>query len=95
MNEFEFHRPRTIAEAVRLLREAGDARLLAGGQSLLAAMKLNLASAEWLIDLSQIGELQGIAADSAGLRIGAMTSHATVAASSVVRQSIPALAALA
>ncbi|HVL58971.1 MAG TPA: FAD binding domain-containing protein, partial [Burkholderiaceae bacterium] len=95
MNDFDYHRPETLAQAVELLRTCSDPRLLAGGQSLLGALKLGLASASDLIDLSRIAELKGIGGDSRMLRIGATSSHAQVAASPEVRQRIPALAELA
>jgi carbon-monoxide dehydrogenase medium subunit len=95
MNDFTFVRPATIADALAHVRAAPDARLIAGGQSLLAAMKLGLAAPEALVDLSAIGELRGITIDGTTLRIGAMTPHAAVAASADVRKAIPALARLA
>jgi carbon-monoxide dehydrogenase medium subunit len=73
----------------------GDARFLAGGQSLVQAMRLRLASSERLVDLGGIADLKGIAVDANGVRIGAMTTHAAVAASADVRKAIPALAELA
>jgi carbon-monoxide dehydrogenase medium subunit len=73
----------------------GDARFLAGGQSLVQAMRLRLASSERLVDLGGIADLKGITVDAKGVRIGAMTTHATVAASADVRNTIPALADLA
>ena len=95
MNEFNFHRPDTVAAAVAQRRKAGDGRFLAGGQSLLGAMKLGLAAPEELIDLARIRELGGIAVDGASVRIGATTTHAAVAASPEVRSRIPGLARLA
>jgi carbon-monoxide dehydrogenase medium subunit len=93
MYSFEYQRPTTKAAAVSAIK--GDARFLAGGQSLVQAMRLRLASAETLVDLGGIAELKGITRDAKGVRIGAMTTHATVAASADVRQAIPALAELA
>lgn len=95
MNEFTFHRPDSVAAAVKLLRASEDARLLAGGQSLLPSMKLGLASPAELIDLGRVRDLAGITAEGASLRIGAATTHATVAASAEVRKRFPALAQLA
>jgi carbon-monoxide dehydrogenase medium subunit len=95
MNDFTFSSPATVADAVAQLRAGPEARLIAGGQSLLAAMKLGLAAPEALVDLSAIGELRGITIDGTTLRIGAITSHAAVAASPDVRKAIPALARLA
>lgn len=89
---FDYHRPNTVAEAVALLREIKGSRLLAGGHSLLPAMKLRLASPAALIDVSRIAELSGIESTKEGLRIGAMTTHAAIAASDVVRKHCPVLA---
>ena len=89
---FDYHRPKTVDEAVKLLREVKNARVLAGGHSLLPAMKLRLASPSALIDVSRIAELSGIKATKDGLQIGAMTTHAAVAASDVVRKQCPVLA---
>ena len=95
MNEFAYTRPESVASAVNHLRTSPDARFLAGGQSLLGAMKLGLATPAELIDLANMPELVGITSDAASLRIGAMTTHAVVAASSEVHARIPALAQLA
>lgn len=90
--EFEYHRPKTVAEAVKLLRKVKGSRLLAGGHSLLPAMKLRLASPAALIDISRIAELVGIKSAKGGLKIGAMTTHAAIAESDVVRKYCPVLA---
>jgi len=95
MNEFTFSRPDSVAAAVKLLRAGADSKFLAGGQSLLGAMKLGLANPAELVDLSRIKELSGVSVEGGALRIGAMTTHATVAASPDVRAKIPALARLA
>ena len=95
MNPFDFHRPYATADAAKLLSRAADPRLIAGGQSLLPTMKLGLAAPTDLIDLSSIAALRGIRREGDTIVIGAMTSHADVAASSVVRQGLPSLAALA
>jgi carbon-monoxide dehydrogenase medium subunit len=95
MNEFTFTRPDSVAAALKQVRGNGDAKFLAGGQSLLAAMKLGLATPGELVDLGRVKDLAGISTDASSLRIGAMTTHATVAASKEVRARIPALAALA
>ena len=95
MNEFTFHRPDSVASAVKQLRASSEARFIAGGQSLLGAMKLGLATPAELIDLGRVRDLAGITADANSLRFGAMTTHAAVAASSEVRSRIPALARLA
>jgi aerobic carbon-monoxide dehydrogenase medium subunit len=95
MTPFAYHRPASIASAVQLRSAQPDATYLAGGQSLLPAMKLGLAGPSELIDLSLLPGTQGITLDGASLRIGAMTAHAAVAASSEVLKHIPALACLA
>jgi carbon-monoxide dehydrogenase medium subunit len=90
-----FHRPTTLAAAAKLAASDPDARVLGGGQSVLPSMKLGLLSPSAFIDLGAIAELQGIRADGKTISIGAMTTHAAVAASPQVREKIPALAALA
>lgn len=89
---FELHRPETLDEAVRLLAADADAKALAGGHSLLPAMKLRLASPSALVDLSRIAGLDGIALDGDLLVIGSRATHASVAASQTVRSSCPVLA---
>ena len=78
-----------------MLADTDESRPLAGGMSLLSAMKLGLAQPPQLVDLRQIPELVGIRADRTHVEIGAMTRHAVVAASPEVRAAIPALARLA
>jgi len=95
MTPFAFHRPASVASAVQLRSAQGDASYLAGGQSLLPAMKLGLAGPSDLIDLSLLPGAQGISLDGGSLRIGAMTSHAAVATSAEVGKQVPALACLA
>jgi carbon-monoxide dehydrogenase medium subunit len=95
MYNFSYQRPTSLAAAAAALAQNPDARLLAGGQSLIAAMKLRLARPELLVDLSALSELHGIRQDGDRIVIGAMTRHAEVAASALVRQAIPALAELA
>ena len=94
MNTFDFHRPASVADAVRLRAASDEASYLAGGQSLLPTMKLGLAAPSALVDLARAG-LAGIARQGDALRIGAMTPHAAVAASADVLQAVPALACLA
>ncbi|TAM10824.1 MAG: xanthine dehydrogenase family protein subunit M [Nevskiaceae bacterium] len=93
MYAFDYERPTTQADAVRLIQAGG--RPLAGGQTLIASMKLHLASPSQLVDLGAIPELVGIRKQGDELVIGAMTCHRDVAESTVVREAIPALAALA
>jgi len=94
MYSFELVRPKTLSDASALLEESGG-RALAGGQSLVAAMKLRLAQPGTLVDLSQLNDLKGIASGGDALTIGALTTHTEVAESAVVRRMIPALAELA
>jgi carbon-monoxide dehydrogenase medium subunit len=90
--EFTYHRPGSVDEAVKLLGELEDARPLAGGHSLVPAMKLRLATPAALVDLARIPGLAGIEQDGDGLRIGALTTHADVAGSDVVHRVCPVLA---
>ncbi len=93
MYAFEYKRPASAADASRAL--SGDARFLAGGQSLIQAMKLRLSQSETLVDLGAIKDLQSIRMDGANVVIGAMCTHAAVAASADVKRACPALAELA
>jgi aerobic carbon-monoxide dehydrogenase medium subunit len=94
MYAFDFQRPSSVADAAKLAA-SGGARVLAGGQTLLASMKLRLASPEQLVDLGGIAELAGIRRDGNAIVIGAMTRHADVETSPEVRAAIPALSELA
>jgi len=89
---FEYYRARTLAEASDLLKAHPDARVLAGGHSLLPAMKLRLASPSALVDIGGIRDLAGVAEEGGALRIGALTTHAALADSDVVRRRCPVLA---
>ena len=95
MNDFEYHRPASVADATRLLGAAADGRYLGGGQSLLPAMKMGLSAPSALVEVVRIPRLKGLRVDGATLVVGAGTTHAEVAASADVRRAIPALAALA
>lgn len=98
MKSFTYHRPRSVADAVALLKEHGSAKLLAGGQSLLPVMKFDLAEPSDLVSLAGIGTLRDIRAAEGGggeLVIGALATHDEVSSSPEVRRRIPALAALA
>jgi aerobic carbon-monoxide dehydrogenase medium subunit len=95
MHAFTYHRPKTLQEAAQLFAKSSDARYLAGGQTLLPALRMRLSAPEDLIDLGAIGELSGIKVNSNVVTIGAMTSHNAVADSKDVRKAIPALALLA
>jgi carbon-monoxide dehydrogenase medium subunit len=93
MYAFEYQRPANAGAAAAAA--TGDARYLAGGQSLVQAMKLRLSSAEKLVDLGGCADLRGIQVGGGQVVIGAMTRHAEVAASADVRKVLPALAELA
>lgn len=95
MQDFAFHRPKSLAEAVSALERADEAKLLAGGQSLLPVMKLDLAAPAALVSIRHLDELRGIRKDGDRLIIGAATTHAEVSRSVDVRAAIPALAELA
>jgi len=95
MQEVQYHRPSSLAEAVKMLSDAADGRYLSGGQTLIPTMKHRLATPSDLIDLSRLSELKGISIGSGVLTIGGATTHAEVAASEEVRMAIPALSALA
>jgi carbon-monoxide dehydrogenase medium subunit len=93
MHAFKYHRPASVDAAAALAK--GDAKLLAGGQTLVQTMKLRLASPSDIVDLGTIKDLAGIKSDGKTVTIGAMTRHAEVAHSADVKKAIPALAALA
>lgn len=95
MDNFNFHRPQTLTDAVSALKGADEGKFLGGGQSLIPTLKLELASYSDLISLDGLTELKGIEATANGVVIGAGMTHAAVAKSSVVREAIPALAELA
>jgi carbon-monoxide dehydrogenase medium subunit len=95
MYEFNYHKATSVADAAAKLAAAADAKLMAGGQTLIAALKLRLASPSDVIDLRGIAELRGIRKDGGAISIGALTTHAEVAASKDVLQALPALASLA
>jgi aerobic carbon-monoxide dehydrogenase medium subunit len=94
MYAFTYYHPTTLSGAVAELAK-DDAKLLAGGQTLIPTMKQRLASPAAIVDLRKIAELVGIKREGDAIVIGAMTRHADVATSDVVKASIPALANLA
>ena len=94
MYAVEYLKPRSLTEAAQQLAKSLG-KPLAGGQSLVAAMKLRLAQPEMLVDLAGIPELAGIRKEGNAIVIGAMARHADVAASEDVKRAIPALASLA
>jgi len=90
---FAYHSPTSVDEAIGLLGSLGDdAKLLAGGHSLIPIMKLRLAAPEHLIDLGRVQGLSYIREEGGGLAIGAMTTHSAVADSALVRSKAAALA---
>ena len=91
MYAFQYHRPQTVADAAKLLAAGGDAKLLAGGHTLLPTMKMRLANPKVIVDLSRVAELKGIDKKGNALVIGAMSTHEEVATSSVVRGAIAGL----
>jgi len=95
MRSFEYHRPQSVADAVALLRANEAAKLLAGGQSLLPVMKLDLAAPSDVVSLAGLRDLKAIRSEGDTLVIGALATHDEVAHSAEVRRRIPALAALA
>ena len=95
MQAFVYLRPATLVQAVQMAQQHADARLLAGGQSLLSAMKLELNAPTHLIDLQDVPGLQDIRVDADTLHVGAMVPHARIARSAEVQAFCPMLAALA
>src|SRR5205814_972060 len=95
MHAFQYHKPSSTKDAVSLATSKSEGRYLAGGQSLVQAMKLRLTSPSDLIDLGTIKDLSGIKASGSSIEIGAMTRHAEVAGSTDVKKAIPSLAAMA
>ena len=95
MYAFTFHRPQTVRQAAGLLTKNEEAKLLAGGQTLLPTMKLRLAGPPQIVDMTLIEGLSGIELSGRSLTVGAMTRHYEVNASPVVQQEVPVLAKLA
>ena len=91
-SSFDYKRATSVAEAAAMLKSNPGAKLLAGGHSLIPLLKLRLASPSMLVDIGRIGELRGISSAAGVLRIGALTTHAELAASPVVRDQAAALA---
>jgi aerobic carbon-monoxide dehydrogenase medium subunit len=89
---FSYHRPATVADAVKLLADLGDeARPLAGGHSLVPMMKLRLATPAHLVDLHGVAGLKGIKRDGNSVTIGAMTTQHELLASDEIAKSLPIL----
>jgi carbon-monoxide dehydrogenase medium subunit len=95
MYDFAYHRPASLEAAARLTAAIEDAKVLAGGMSLLPTLKQRLSQHSDIVDLAALDSLAGIRRDGDNLVIGAMTRHADVAASPDVKAAIPALAVLA
>ncbi len=95
MYEFKYHRPGTVRQAANLLVKNEDAKVIAGGHTLIPVMKQRLASPPHLVDLSHIEGLNTIEMKGRSLVIGATAKHAEVACSAIVGEAIPALASLA
>lgn len=94
MYAFNFERPTTVRQAASLIAKNSEAKLLAGGHSLIPVMKLRLASPPTLVDLSQIEDLRGIEVKGRSIEIGAMTAHDAVANSAEVQAELPGLASV-
>jgi carbon-monoxide dehydrogenase medium subunit len=90
--EFEYYRAKNVADAVKTLQKNKDAKLLAGGHSLLPAMKLRTTAPGMLIDIGRIKSLAGIKASKKTVTLGALTTHAAVAESEAVMKACPILA---
>ncbi|MDE2838444.1 MAG: xanthine dehydrogenase family protein subunit M [Chloroflexota bacterium] len=90
--QITYHRAGSVAEAVQLLSSNEGAKLLAGGHSLLPLMKLRLAAPAVLVDIGRIEALKGVSASGGGITIGALTTHAEIASSDLVKQHAPVLA---
>ena len=94
MYAFDYQRPAT-RDAAKTAATGADTRYLAGGQSLIQAMRLRLSQSERLVDLGAVADLKSIRAEGDGVTIGAMATHASVAANADVRRIVPAIADLA
>ncbi|MCI5076475.1 xanthine dehydrogenase family protein subunit M [Oricola sp.] len=95
MRSFNYHKPDTVDGVVSLLAGNENASVIAGGMTLLPTMKQRLAAPDDLVDISGVAGLAGVSMDGDMLVIGAMTRHADVAESEIVREKLPALAKLA
>ncbi len=90
---FDYTRPSTMDDAVAALRQAGeDAKVLAGGQSLIPVLRLRLAAPTVLVDLGDVESLRGVREDGDHLVIGAMTTHDELTRDQLVREHVPLLA---
>jgi carbon-monoxide dehydrogenase medium subunit len=89
--DFDYHRARSIEEALKMIGANPDAKLLAGGHSLIPLLKLRLAAPSAVIDIGRVPELRGIAVSGNAIRIGALTTHAEIAGSADVQRGATAL----
>jgi carbon-monoxide dehydrogenase medium subunit len=94
MYSFTFHRPTSLRQAVNLLAKNEEAKVLAGGHSLIPVMKMRLAGPPVLVDLSKVEGLSGVEVKGRSVVIGAMTTHAEVANSAVLKEVLPGLASV-
>lgn len=90
--DFDYYRAQSLGDAQALLAAHPGAKLLAGGHSLIPLLKLRLAAPRAVIDIGRIAELRGVSVNNGQIRIGALTTHAEVAASADLRRSAAALA---
>jgi carbon-monoxide dehydrogenase medium subunit len=95
MHDFAYHKPSSVADAVKLLAADPDARAISGGMTLLPALKLRLNKPTSVVDLSGIDGLRGVKREGDALVIGALTRHYEVATAAAVKAAIPALAGMA
>ena len=95
MYDFAYHRPKSVADAVGLLKSKPEARAMSGGMTLIPTLKQRLARPSDVVDLGGVKELAGIKVEGNNVVIGGMTRHADVATSAEVKAAIPALAYLA
>jgi carbon-monoxide dehydrogenase medium subunit len=95
MYDFDYHKPSSVADAVKLLSADPDARAISGGQTLLPALKHRLNRPTYLVDLSGIAELKGVKREGDKVTVGALTRHIEVQNSPEVKSAIPALAYMA
>lgn len=95
MYAFSYHRPTTLDEAASLIDGRRDAKLLAGGQTLLPTMKQRLAAPGLIVDLARIASLRGITVEENIVRVGAMTRHGDLATDRAIARVFPGLCQLA
>ena len=93
--EFDYHRAASVAEAIQLLGSHQDAKLLAGGQSLIPLMKLRLARPAVLVDIGRLADLKGISVNGDTIHIGGLTTHQEIASSPQINSANPMLTEVA